>query len=328
MAQRGWLPAGIDAAQPINIRISSSPVENERHAFRVCGTLIISDYLIPALAPFALPCSPAEVSVHPPLYKRGIERLNAEACTEPELFSVTSGWLANRWRQVRFSCGQHYHLSIDELGDYRVTGNDIAFIKQESTTANEEVLLGPCLILALAMRTIFTLHASAWGSADGIIGFIGESGAGKSTLAAFLDRHFSGVPSRYSRFADDCLPVMVQNGSAVALPHFPQLKLPASAHYTAGNPPQVPVKALVSLAGSQSQNQNTIEITPLHGKDALLEIVRHTIAGKLFGPDLSRQHLAFAAQFIGNVPVYRMCYPHRRERLPAVAGRLLDLLQR
>ena len=369
MAQRGWLMTGIDTTQPIDIRISPSPLENEQHAYRVCDTLVISDCTIPALTPFALPCAPAEVpffadaevSVQLPLYKRGIEgdlfykispnpsatapcvalppasmqssfakreieRLNAEACTAPEQFSVTSGWLANQWRQVRFSCGQHYHLSIDELGDYRVTGSDIAFIQNESITANEEVVLGPCLILALAMRTIFTLHASAWGSADGIIGFIGESGAGKSTLAAFLDQHFSGVPSRFSRFADDCLPVTVQNGDAVAMPHFPQLKLPASAHYAAGNPPRVPVRALVSLAGNRSQN--TIEITPLHGKDALLEIVRHTIAAKLFGADLNQQHLAFAAQFIGNVPVYRMRYPHRREQLPAVADRLLDLVVR
>ena len=91
---------------------------------------------------------------------------------------------------------------------------------------DEEVFLGPALLLALALRATFTLHASAIAYAGRAVLFAGDSGAGKSTLAAALAR----IQSRgATRLADDIVPVSIRGGRLVAWSDYPQLKLPPDA---------------------------------------------------------------------------------------------------
>ncbi|MEO8197675.1 MAG: hypothetical protein ABI689_13250, partial [Thermoanaerobaculia bacterium] len=88
--------------------------------------------------------------------------------------------------------------------------------------------LGAPLAVALALREIYLLHASALAGVDGpVVALSVESGGGKSTLAAAAAAH---PELGLRRVADDQLPVRLGRSPA-ALPHFPQMKLPAADQY-------------------------------------------------------------------------------------------------
>ncbi|MFP5288845.1 MAG: hypothetical protein ACLGI9_24120, partial [Thermoanaerobaculia bacterium] len=80
-------------------------------------------------------------------------------------------------------------------------------------------LLGPVLSYWLERLGILALHASAVRIGSGAVGFLAPSGAGKSSLAAALLQ--AGAPL----LTDDVLPVEEANGTFLARPGFPQVRL-------------------------------------------------------------------------------------------------------
>lgn len=174
-------------------------------------------------------------------------------------------------------------------------------------TALEEALLGPAFALSLARRGVFVLHASAVVLARrGVIGFLGESGAGKSTLARLLVQAGEGVVLA----ADDLLAVTSTPEGAIALTHYPQLKLGEAARSAiAGLPPRYPLLGLYELAPMPPDAAVGVEALPAVSAAAL--VLRHTIAGRLFADDLLAEQLDFAAAIAGRVPIHRLTVPRR-----------------
>jgi hypothetical protein len=129
-------------------------------------------------------------------------------------------------------------------------------------------LCGPLLILALARRGVFCLHAGAVRTKNGeAVLILGRSGVGKSTLAR-ADPALSLV--------DDIAPVTVMDGQLYLLPHFPQLKLPQPF---ANLPERVPVAQIWHLQTPAQMSQralSAIELAPI--------ILQHTVASRLFAP--------------------------------------------
>jgi hypothetical protein len=60
----------------------------------------------------------------------------------------------------------------------------------------------------------------------------------------------------------------------------------------------------------------------LNERDAAVALIRHTVAARLFEPDLLRQHTAFCAEAAGNTPVRLLGYPRKFTWLPGIADRL------
>jgi len=85
-------------------------------------------------------------------------------------------------------------------------------------------LLGACLSILLHQRRLFVLHCSGVDTARGAVLFAGRSGSGKSTMvSAFLERGCKIL-------ADDMLALTFNDGGQViALPGFPQVKLPSDS---------------------------------------------------------------------------------------------------
>jgi hypothetical protein len=52
-------------------------------------------------------------------------------------------------------------------------------------------------------------------------------------------------------------------------------------------------------------------------------LMRHTMAGRLFGPSLIERHLDFCVKTTNYVPVHRLTYPYRPEALPEISAALL-----
>lgn len=176
-------------------------------------------------------------------------------------------------------------------------------IESGADPATVEVFrLGPVLVLSLALQGRFCLHASAIGVDGRAVAFLGASGAGKSTLAALLD----GLRLA-PRLADDILPV---GSAAKVFPRFPQLKLSPAQHPSMHLPESLPLAA-VYLLDSPAERGPEVTSEPLQKRDALIALVSHTVATRLFGPDLLARHLDLFGELAETVPVRRLRYPRR-----------------
>lgn len=190
-----------------------------------------------------------------------------------------------------------------------------------------EAVLGPGLVLALAARGRWCLHAGAiaLGSDPRAHVFLGESGAGKSTLAGHLSRSL-GERHLATRLADDVLPIEPTDESgthgARAWPTFPQLKLPPDEQpvVALGRDP-VPLGAIYRLKPVEPDAEPAI--AELSSSDATLALVRHTVAGRLFDAKTLRRHLDEASTLAAQIPVRELRVPRSLDRL----GEITELLE-
>lgn len=145
-------------------------------------------------------------------------------------------------------------------------------------------LFGPALILALARRGIFCLHASAVADGAGAVLYVAPSGAGKSTLA----RHAGLVGAR--RLCDDITPLRCSASGVEVLPRFPQLKLAAQEPDL---PQAVPLRRICWL-----DRAATTQLTALPSHVVGRKVLQHTVAAKLFSPADLGLHLQFAGALV------------------------------
>ena len=230
------------------------------------------------------------------------------------------GWVGGAHRGVEvFGASGGLLLNVEGCGEYAISsgGQTIGKLNafKDLTQLDREVILGPALVLALALRGVWCLHGSAATCRDRMFVFLGESGQGKSTLAAYLS-HQSG----WRLVADDILPVQTAADTLYALPHYPQLKLPPAAQPGAALPEQLPVKTIVVLNPVGPEQEPALKRIPLN--QSVPALIGHTAGTRLFSPVLLQKHLEFSVQAAGKVEAYRLTYPHNRDALRIVQALL------
>lgn len=285
------------------------------YAYAIAGYALVSSHPLAELAPwrlpgFALPSSrllPTTPAASPPLGGSGL----------PASGSLVFDGIAGLGGQQRhITC----RTTTDAIWlDSPAAGSAVISRRQPHitlyTAANDTQtpLLAPALILTLAQQGVFCLHASAVIAGDQLVVFLGESGQGKSTLAAYL-------ASGWRQLVDDVLPLTAAAAPVACLP-FPQPL-----------PPPVPTLSSIPLAAACLQpaaacrqpaavyvlHEGELSLSPLSPTAAALALVRHTVAARLFPPDLLARHLDFCAQLAVAVPVKRLSYLRRHAALPAV----------
>jgi len=249
----------------------------------------------------------------------------------------TIGWVGGEQRQVdiwsappgvvlKVAGGSDFYVAPDgrtilRVDKYRkrVEASGKA-ARSHLTKLDREILVGPALVLALALRGVWCLHGSAALYNDRLTVFLGESGQGKSTLAAYLAA--KGDPE-WRLVADDILPVTADPAGVKAWPRFPQLKLSRQAQPGPGLPEQINLDRICVL--TQAEMDKMPELHSLPQGQAVQSLLRHTVGTRLFDPAFLKGHLAFCAHVAGLVPVYRLDYPHRKEALPRIAELLENL---
>lgn len=206
--------------------------------------------------------------------------------------------------------GRSFHVAVEGVGSFAVAGDGGA-LRQLSEAPGAarpallEVALGPPLVLALALRGVFCLHASAARApSGGALLFLGDSGCGKSTLAAHLDAR-----AGWCRLSDDVTPV---DDALRADPRFPQLSLPDSGAEVAAEPAAVETLCLL-------QPGDRLHVEPVPVSEAVRTVVRQTVAARLFDPPLLAAHLEWAGR-LAAAGVHRLEHPHGADHLPAVAA--------
>ncbi len=230
------------------------------------------------------------------------------------LYRLRSFLSAEGERRVDFEDGESFLIgAAGDLVERRGSG--------PANARSAERALGAPMALALALRGVHLLHASAVArlSADGVpgsaIAFTAVSGAGKSTLAAAAMPTAGAGRDTFVRIADDQLPVRL-GSQPETLPHFPQLKLPPTAGYPATAPFRLAFERLVEI--EHAADVRAIAIERLSPAAACLALARATVAAKLFDPDLLQRHFEACAAAGRELPVHRLRFPTGLEHLPAV----------
>jgi len=302
------------------IRISSRAPRNNQAAIRyeVAGQVLVSQSEISGLSAFVEGEASSTFSA----------LLNAYE--EPKLPSregaVThyrgQAYFEGRLRTVAYRCrGRLGQINVDTV-PYCLIDFDsfhIHVLNEESLGEglNFEVVTGPALVLLLTQFDMYCLHAGCVDTKAGRIGIMAESGVGKSTLSAHAGDDWSQV-------TDDIMPFSFNDADRpVVMPAFPQLKLENMA--VENFPPLAgPLDYLIRLTPKATTN---IEFSVLAKIDAMLQIVRHTVAAKLFDNRNLQTHASFARHVSSSVPVVEVSYPRDLEQLPNLRQSIVEYLQ-
>ncbi len=188
---------------------------------------------------------------------------------------------------------------------------------------NLEIVTGPAMMLLMAAEGTFTLHGGAiqiaGNDASRVVAFIAESGTGKSTLSA-------DAGAAWPQLADDMLPLSRGNEDERGfLVHgYPQLKLDQAA-------PEHRIDSkhrLAALFRLSPIPADAIGFRHINKSEALLQVVRHTVAAKLFDEYTMRRHARFARELCLAVPMLEVEYPRDLARLPELQQQIMQAVDR
>ena len=227
--------------------------------------------------------------IGPPPQAHEIKPAFAQSLMQPQ----GQGWLGERLRDFRVQSegsGRRVEFGPDMVFRLNAAGDRIDCISVPSAARlRREWLFGPALLLALAARGIYALHASALAVAAGAVLLLGPSGSGKSTLAGVASSLGWGV------LADDVVPLCDRSGRTWVRPRFPQLKW---RDPLATADCELPLAALVFVERGEAADR----LLPIAISQVTRNLVRDTVAARLFAPAELAAQLAFCARLAGSCP--------------------------
>lgn len=213
----------------------------------------------------------------------------------------------NTYHDIAHIGEKEYHLNVDIMSDgsYQLQSDDEKYSVNKNTLnvlqtdIDKEILLGPVLILNLALNNVFCLHSSAFILNDKVFIFMGDSGTGKSTVANYMNDQDNCL-----RLSDDILPLKISNNSLMLLPHFPQLKLPRNQQYQGKDI----VKETILLFAKKSKSKTDIE--PIDRFSANKKLIQHSVATKLFARKELKNHMSFCHETCSLTRSFQLNYQH------------------
>jgi hypothetical protein len=193
-------------------------------------------------------------------------------------------------------------------------------------------ILASAMSVILRQRGLLVLHGSCVAINGQAIAFLGHSGWGKSTLASAL--HHKG----YALLTDDVLAVHLDSGQAWVRPSFPLVKLwPEAAIHTGKTHTKttqirpelskniheinenftsetLPLRQIYVLAKSEHN-----EIIPLRGKEAFVELVRHSrTAMTLIQTAFVQKHFRQCSELTQCTGISRLSRQYKLDQMPDV----------
>jgi hypothetical protein len=244
--------------------------------------------------------------------------------------------VAERYFTFRYDDGVEFALDR--------AGNEIWAKWPESSTLEDAAtyLLGPVLGLALRLRGVVCLHASAVAFGGRALLLAGPPEAGKSTAAAAFWQRGHAILS------DDIAPIVERDGVPYVQPGYPQLRLwPDSVALLYGSADALPrltptwEKRALDLtarpAGFQQQalpiaaiyviDERSKDATPrierLSGCESVMALVANSYTGYMLEPSMRAEELTFLTRIAGTVPILRLV-PAGSLRPAALCGRILE----
>ena len=314
--------------------------------YPIYGLQLGADRRIPGLQSATLPGAPS-VGVHLGMAPEEAREpsLGGDTLTYTSPFLLESGEPVLKVWQLASST----LLRLDYFDGMRFwvgpQGNQIWAVWPDSLTLEDAAtyLLGPVLGLALRLRGVTCLHASAVAFGDSAVAFVGDAGAGKSTTAAA----FAG--RGHAVLSDDIVALLERDDAFFALPAYPYLCLwPDSANmlYGAGGTlprlspnddkrqlslggnglrfeeqPQ-PLKAIFVL-GERTKGTNAPLVERLRPQESLLSLVANSYATNLLDAEMRAREFELLGRLVASVPIWSL-RPHAD---PSRIDQLCDLIQ-
>ena len=232
-----------------------------------------------------------------------------------------------------------YLLRFPALADFTVSadGQEVSVCPEPGVSEQtvEHLYLNQVLPLALSRQFKLVLHAAAVEIDGFAVAFVGVSGRGKSTLTA------SFSTSGYRFLTDDGLQLEKSGGAYLAKPSHASIRL-----WEDSRSALIPETALAAppvdytpksrmLAGSEvphcdvprplrciyflgAGNTDEVSIEPVGGRDAMIELVKHSFLLDIEEREMLKHHFARLTELARRPMFFRLDYPRQYESLPQV----------
>lgn len=232
-----------------------------------------------------------------------------------------------------------YLIRFFDLADFILSkdGLDISAypVPGVSNQTIEHLYLNLVVPLALSRQSKLVLHGSAVELGDYAVAFLATTGRGKSTLAA------SFSTGGYRFLTDDGLVLNKVNSQYIVQPNHPSIRLwddsrEALIPDTTCTAPPVDYTPKVRLLADErvafcdqarplqfvyfldEGNTDVVSITPLSGRDAMIELETHSFLLDMEKRELLTHHFLQVSTLAKQPIFFRLDYPHRYEVLPDV----------
>lgn len=306
------------------IRVTRQSVADDQraHHYSLAGLRVVFQSSVPSLAAFM----EAEASDR---FSEMLKELVGPGAinrkTTPPLYEGEAP-LAGRQRQIR-SWWSDSIIELDIDGEHLCSVDlqrkhvHLVGALDFSDTLALEVITGPAMMLQLAYINSYTLHASAVNTPSGTIAFMAESGVGKSTLG-------KDAGPDWQQLGDDMLPLRIcpddsqSGGWQFLLQDYPQLKLA-----DARAPHKARDQSLQAIFRLLPEATDSVRLKRLAKTEAMLQLIRHTVAARLFNDAMLREHARFSKRLSATVPVIQVSYPRKLELLPQLRTELVRYLE-
>ena len=317
---------------------------NWMHTYRVSDLALASNIPLPELVPATVSNVECQFELLPPGYPSTGDftwfhewRIQSEN---------EEGGGDKPWVQFAHH-GNGYLMRFPSCGDFIVSA-DAQEIQCRPLPGSPELtvrhlLLDQIIPLVLSRRERIVLHASAVLTAHGVIAFAGRSGEGKSTLATSFAQLGCELVS------DDCLVLRKQQGSWIAIPSYPGVRLWPSAadvlfrdstqvadvaHYTLKrrvsdtavlpfSTGPAPLRRIFFLA----EDTSAVSVEKLSAIRAFLALMEFTYNLDITDADFLRRQFQTVGQVAEEVQSAVIHYPREFTSLPAVTETVLNHLE-
>lgn len=231
--------------------------------------------------------------------------------------------------------GEDVYLWWDDIGKVNISKGELVTVESDKDLESSDelniipFLLGPVMALLLHQRGFLVLHGSAVNTGNGAVAFLGHRGNGKSTTAIHL--YVEGYPL----VADDILAIKFDaKGLPVVYPGYPHVRLSNEAYHQvkdhtdiltpirtlAGkvfcdashqfSPKPVKLEKIYVIEKIQPDTGNTMDISVLKSQENLIDLIRHSVANRIFQHTTQKENLINCAQLVNNVEVKKLEIVH------------------
>lgn len=243
--------------------------------------------------------------------------------------------------------GDDVYLWWDDIGKVRISKGELVTVEPVSDLESTDELnlipfiLGPVMALMLHQRGFLVLHGSAVNVSHGTVqsndlpsavAFLGHRGNGKSTTAIHL--YVEGYPL----VADDILAIKFNSdGKPVVYPGYPHVRLSDEAYHQVRDRTDIltPIRTLAGKVFCDASYQFSPEpvnleriyviekipkeeggstgISVLKSQENLIDLIRHSVANRIFQHTTQQENLLNCAKLVNNVQVKRLEIVHSFE---------------
>lgn len=238
-----------------------------------------------------------------------------------------------------FVDGRDVYLWWEGIGSVQISSGSKITVDLEDSDVNRIIpfLLGPVMAFILHQKGFLVLHGSAVKIHGGVVAFLGYRGFGKSTIA--INLYTKGYPL----VADDLLAIKFdEEGKAIVYPGYPHTRLSGDSY----NNIKDKIRALTSIRTISGKNfydascgfspepqkleriytlvkDDQVGIFSLNSQDSIMDLIRHSVAQRIFLGNDQAEHLTQCAMLINKVSIKGLKVDHSFINLP----KLIDFIE-